>query len=42
MSSTLKHYGFNDSFLTLVEILYNNIQTCVINNGSISEFFKEH
>jgi hypothetical protein len=40
MLSTLKHYGFNYSFVTWVETLYNNIQTCVINNGWISEIFK--
>ena len=40
MFSTLKHYGFNYSFVTWVETLYNNIQTCVINNGWISEIFK--
>ena len=38
MFSTLKHYGFNDSFVTWVETLYNNIQTCVINNRWISDF----
>jgi hypothetical protein len=27
MLSTLKHYGFNYSFVTWVETLYNNIQT---------------
>jgi hypothetical protein len=35
MLSTLKHYGFNYSFVTWVETLHNNIQTCVINNGWI-------
>jgi hypothetical protein len=40
MFSTLKHYGFNYSVVTWVETLYNNIQTCVINNGWISEIFK--
>jgi hypothetical protein len=30
MFSTLKHYGFNYSFVTWVETLYNNIQACVI------------
>ena len=35
-----KNYGFNDSFVTWVETLYNNIQTCVINNGWLSEIFK--
>jgi hypothetical protein len=40
MFSTLKHYGFNYSFVTWVETLFDYIQTCVINNGWISEIFK--
>jgi hypothetical protein len=28
MFSTLRHYGFNYSFVTWVETLYDNIQTC--------------
>jgi hypothetical protein len=39
MFSTLKHYGFNYSFVTWVETLNNNMQTCVMNNGWISEIF---
>ena len=35
-----KHYGFNYSFVTWVETLYNNIQTCVIDNGWLSKIFK--
>jgi hypothetical protein len=40
MFSILKHYGFNYSFVIWVETLYYNTQTCVINNGWISEIFK--
>ena len=40
MLRTLKHFGFNDSFIRWVETLYTNIQTCVLNNGWLSETFK--
>ena len=40
MYVTLKHFGFNDSFINWVKALYSSIQTCVINNGWISEIFK--
>jgi hypothetical protein len=35
-----KHFGFNESFIIWVKTLYSNIQTCVMNNGWISEIFK--
>ena len=38
--TTLKHFGFNESFIIWVKTLYSNIQTCVMNNGWISEIFK--
>jgi hypothetical protein len=38
--TTLKHFGFNESFTIWVQTLYSNIQTCVMNNGWISEIFK--
>jgi hypothetical protein len=34
--TTLKHFGFNESFIIWVKTLYSNIQTCVMNNGWIS------
>ena len=40
MFTTLKHFGFNDSFIQWVETLYANIQTCVMNNGWVSEVFE--
>ena len=40
MFSILKHFGFNESFIRWVKTLYNDIQTCVMNNGWISEVFK--
>ena len=38
--TTLKQFGFNESFIIWVKTLYSNIQTCVMNNGWISEIFK--
>jgi hypothetical protein len=40
MLNTLKHFGFNDSFIRWVQTLYSDIQTCVSNNGWGSEIFK--
>ena len=40
MLNTLKHFGFNESFINWVKTLYTDIQTCVMNNGWISEMFK--
>jgi hypothetical protein len=38
--TTVKHFGFNESFIIWVKTVYSNIQTCVMNNGWISEIFK--
>jgi hypothetical protein len=41
MLLTLKRFGFNDSFVNWVKIMQNNdIQTCVINNGWISDMLR--
>ena len=40
MLNTLKHFGFNESFINWVKTLYTDIQTCVMNNGWVSEMFK--
>ena len=40
MFNVLKYFGFNDSFISWVETLYSEIQTCVTNNGWISKVFK--
>jgi hypothetical protein len=37
---TLKHFRFNESFISWVKALYSYIQTCVINNGWVSENLK--
>jgi hypothetical protein len=39
MLNTLKHFGFNDSFIRWAQTLYSDIQACVSNNGWVSEIF---
>ena len=39
MLKCLKKFNFGDSFISWVEILYNGIESCVINNGKASNFF---
>ena len=39
-NNVLIHFGFNESFIIWVKTLYSNIRTCVMNNGWISEIFK--
>ena len=40
MFGTLKHFRFNESFISWVKTLYSDIQTCVMNNGWVPENFK--
>ena len=40
MLLTLKRFGFDESFVNWVKTMYTDIQTCVINNGWISEMFR--
>ena len=40
MLNALKHFGFNESFINWVKTLYTDIQRCVMNNGWVSEMFK--
>ena len=40
MLNTLKHFGFNESFINWVKTLYTDIQTCVMNNGWVSEILR--
>ena len=40
MLGTLKHFGFNESFIKWVKTMYTDVQTCVMNNGWVSENFK--
>ena len=36
----LKTYNFGDNYINAIKTLYNGIETCVTNNGHISQFFK--
>jgi exonuclease III len=36
----LKAYNFGDNFINAIKTLYNNVETCVTNNGHSSQFFK--
>lgn len=40
LQQTLKQFNFGDSFLEWVKALYNNAESCVSNNGWVSEPFK--
>ena len=39
MLKTLKKFGFKDNFINWVKVLYNDISSCIINNGWKSDFF---
>ena len=36
----LKSYGFPDTYINFIKTVYSNIETCVINGGKTSTFFK--
>ena len=36
---SLKAFNFGDSFIKWFKIIYSNIQSCVTNNGKLSNFF---
>ena len=38
----LKYFGFGPKILNWISVLYNDAQSCVINNGWFSSFFKLH
>ena len=40
MKHVLKVYNFGDNFIRWFDIIYRNAESCVINNGHYSEFFK--
>jgi hypothetical protein len=39
MHKCLEKFGFGNSFKNWIKILYTNIQSCVINNGTTSSYF---
>lgn len=40
LTNTLKHYNFGSSFIKWVSLLYKNSNSCIINNGRMSDIFK--
>ena len=36
----LNYFNFGDSFINWIKLFYNDAQSCVINNGHMSDFFK--
>ena len=38
--ATLKKYGFGDNFIDWIKILLNNQESCVINGGHSTKYFK--
>jgi hypothetical protein len=37
---TLQFFGFGKSFCSWIKTFYNNISSCIINNGHGSDYFK--
>ena len=40
MYKTLQFFGFWESFCSWIKTLYNDISSCIINNGHCSDCFK--
>ena len=40
LSKALQFFGFGETFCNWIDILYNDIESCVMNNGYQSTFFK--
>ncbi len=38
--NTLKHVNFGPTFTYLIKLIYNNIESAVLNNGSTCNYFK--
>ena len=37
---TLKHMNFGDSFLKWINVLYKNVESCILNYGTTSKYFR--
>jgi len=37
--ATLRHFGFSESFIRWIRVLLENTQSCIQNNGNITDFF---
>ena len=42
IAKTLKHFNLGDNFIKWFNVLYEDAESCVINNGVYSEYFKIH
>jgi len=40
VNKTLRHFGFGSSLLNSIKLFYCNIESCILNNGWASNFFK--
>ena len=40
LTKTLKYFNFGENFIKWISILYQDITSCVVNNGTASSFFK--
>lgn len=40
LMKTLKRFNFGESFMQWVKVFYTNIKSCVVNNGSRTDFFE--
>ena len=40
MYKCLEHFNFGDGLINCVKLFYNDVQSCVSNNGHLSDFFK--
>ena len=36
----LKSYNFGETYISWLNLIYNDVTSCVVNNGCMSEFFK--
>ena len=39
-SENFQHFGFGTSLLNWIKVFYCNIESCILNNGWASNFFK--
>lgn len=39
MHSVLKRFGFKKSFISWIKVLYTNLESAIINNGTTSRYF---
>jgi len=42
LRKALQAFNFGESFINWVDTMYNNIQSCVMNNGYATSFFQLH